>query len=180
MNYEGLEFDKDELSTAMRLYYNDIVEFITQPPFQALFSEMMAIPAKDRPQYVHDIWLNPAALAAQGLHVPDGILIQTSAFGDRRPTLFVVKKYLPEKYHCAWENVNWTFNNDFAENDVPNDPESSWRLPLSVSVQNALIANECDLQAVPADLSALSQELDVTEIVKSEKRRTIRPATTHE
>lgn len=173
MNYEGLDFDQEELSGAMRSYYEDIVEFITQPAFQALFSEMMTLPPKDRPQYVNDIWLNPAALEARGLEAPDGMLIQTSAFGDRRPTLFVVKKYLPEKYHCAWENVNWTFNNDFAEEDVPNDPENSWRLPLSVSVQNALIANECDLQAIPADLTELSQEIDVADIVKSEMRRTI-------
>ncbi len=127
MDYAGLNFDRAELSEAMSIYYNDIIEFITQSGFQKTFAEMMQLPPTERPEFVDRVWLDRQELEARGITVPDGILIQTSAFGDRRPTLFVVKKFLPEKYHVAWENVNWTFNNDFDDADVPYDPKSSWR-----------------------------------------------------
>jgi hypothetical protein len=168
--YEGLNFSRKELSSIMKEYYEDIITFITQPVFQTLFSEMMSLKPNERPAYVNDVWINPTELEKRGLQVPKGILIQTSAFGDRRPTLFVVKKFLPEKYHKAWENVNWTFNNDFQEEDVPSDPENSWRLPLSVSVQNALISNNINLQSVEDDSDMLTQQLFGNEIVKSERQ----------
>lgn len=169
VTYDGLEFDQAELAAAMSANYQDILEFITQPVFQAMFAEMMALPPARRPAYVSDVWLEPLELERRGLHVPEGILIQTSAFGDRRPTLFVVKKFLPEKYHSAWENVNWTFNNDFKDEDVPRDPESSWRMPLTVSVQNALLAGGIDLASVPDESKALTQRLDDPSLVHSER-----------
>ena len=169
MNYEGLDFDREELSRAMSAYYDDIIAFITTDAFQTIFAEMMALPPHQRPAFVQDVWLDEDERSRRGLVVPDGILVQTSAFGDRRPTLFVVKKFLPEKYHVAWENVNWTFNNDFNEEDVPNDPESSWRLPLSVAAQNGLLANNVDLQSVPDYDEAMSQPLDRGDIERSQK-----------
>jgi hypothetical protein len=168
--YEGLDFDRDELSAVMKRNYEDILNFITKPVFQSLFSEMMDLPPTERPKYVYKVWLDPIELKNRGLDVPEGILIQTSAFGDRRPTLFVVKKFLPDKYHRAWENVNWTFNNAFNDEDVPYDPESSWRLPLSVSAQNALIIKDIDLQSMPDYSEKFSQRLDGSDIVNSEKR----------
>lgn len=167
--YDGLDFDRAELSAAMRSYYSDILGFITQPAFQVAFSEMMALDPKERPGFVNDVWLEPEVLKERGMTVPDGILIQTSAFGDRRPTLFVVKKFLPEKFHSAWENVNWTFNNDFDDADVPYDAESSWRFPLSVAAQNALIEKGVDLQSIDDDDEELSQRLDGDNIVKSQR-----------
>lgn len=169
VTYEGLDFDRAELSKVMDEYYGDILDFIDQPAFQETFAEMMNLEPMLRPAFVSEVWLEPQELARRGVDVPDGILIQTSAFGDRRPTLFVVKKFLPEKYHRAWENVNWTFNNEFKEEDVPNDPESSWRMPLAVSVQNALLSGGYDLQQAPDDMTIL-QDLDDPRIVRSEKR----------
>lgn len=168
-NYPGLDFDRAELSKVMEEYYSDILEFILQPAFQQTFAEMMSLEPKVRPTFVSEVWMEPQELERRGLRVPDGVLIQTSAFGDRRPTLFVVKKFLPEKYHRAWENVNWTFNNEFKDEDVPNDLESSWRLPLAVSVQNALMSGGFDLQQAPDEMAIL-QELDGPDIVRSEKR----------
>jgi hypothetical protein len=167
--YEGLDFGMDELSAIIKDYYEDIITFITQPVFIALFSEMMSLPPTKRPAYVHNVWLNTVELENRGLEIPEGILIQTSAFGDRRPTLFVVKKFLPEKYRSAWENVNWTFNNPFKEEDVPFDSESAWRLPLSVSVQNALLANNIDLESIPDESPEWSQPLDGDNMINSEK-----------
>jgi len=169
VKYAGLDFDRAELSQVMNEYYSHILEFILKPAFQETFAEMMSLEPTLRPRFVSDVWLEPQELERRGLRVPDGILIQTSAFGDRRPTLFVVKKLLPEKYHRAWENVNWTFNNEFKDEDVPNDPESSWRLPLAVSVQNALMSGGFDLQQAPAEMAIL-QDLDGPDIVLSERR----------
>ena len=85
----------------------------------------------------------------RGLDVPDGVLIQTSAFGDRRPTLFAVKKFLPKKFHGAWENVNWTFSNEYVDEKVTRDPDASWRPPLPIDLQNQIISSNGDLSAVP-------------------------------
>jgi hypothetical protein len=130
----------------------------------------MNLNPKDRPSFVNEVWLNQEFLKGKGLVIPEGILIQTSAFGDRRPTLFVVKKFLPVKYHRAWENVNWTFNNDFKNEDVPYDSKSAWRLPLSVSVQNAIISNGLDLQSSKYENDIFSQELYDGQMENSEKR----------
>jgi hypothetical protein len=169
-NYDGLDFDREELSSVMRKNYDEIISFITQPSFQSVFAEMMSLNPTKRPIFVDQVLLDSQELKKRGVIVPDGILIQMSAFGDRRPTLFVVKKFLPEKYRKAWENVNYTFNNEFKEEDVPSDPESSWRLPLLVSVQNALISNNIDLQDIENDSVDLVQRLDSNDIINSEKR----------
>ena len=167
-NYSGLDFSREELSEVMKEYYSDIVNFITQPTFQNLFYEMMCLEPKERPEYVNQVWLNKELLIKKGMVFTEDILIQVSAFGDRRPTLFVVKKFLPEKYHKAWENVNWTFNNDFKNEDVPYDAKSAWRLPLKVSVQNAIISKGLDLQDKNFDTETFSQELYDGQVIKSE------------
>ena len=130
---------------------------------------MMALAPEKRPAFVHRVWLDPEERERRGIRHSEGILVQTSAFGDRRPTLFVVKKFLPEKYHVVWENVNWTFNNEFREEEVPTDPDSAWRMPLAVAAQNALIANKIDLQSMPDFSDGMSQRLDGDDIVKSQK-----------
>lgn len=149
--YPSLDFDRDELSRAMREAYDELIEFITRPAFKAIHSELMALATKERPGYVSAVLLNPEELAARGLDVPEGILIQASAFGDRRPTLFAVKKFLPEKFHKAWENVNWTFGNDFNIDDIRKDSANSWRPPLPVSLQNSLMSADKDLESVPVE-----------------------------
>lgn len=87
----------------------------------------------------------------RGLEVPDDILIQASAFGDRRPTLFAVKKFSPRRFHAAWENVNWTFSNDFGLDDIKSEPEDAWRPPLPVALQNSLMRQGADLESVPVE-----------------------------
>ena len=170
MNYDGLEFDRQELRSVMTSYYEDIVNFITSPAFQDIFADMMSLPPSHRPRFVHDVWLDPEVLKSRGLEVPEGMLIQTSAFGDRRPTLFAVKKLLPEKYHVAWENVNWTFNNDFKEESVPSDADNSWRFPLPVATQNTFLEQGIDLQEAPDSSDLFVQRLDTDEYVLSTRK----------
>jgi hypothetical protein len=64
------------------------------------------------------------------------------------PTLFAVKKFLPERYHGAWENVNWSFSNEYADEDVSRDSDVTWRPPLPVSLQNAAISQGIDMESI--------------------------------
>jgi hypothetical protein len=150
-NYPGLDFGRDELSAVMRKTYDEIIGFITTPAFKNFHAELTSLPPKDRPAFVASVILQPEERANRGIVVPDGILIQTSAFGDRRPTLFAVKKFLPLKYHGAWENVNWTFGNEYEGKKVSRAPKHTWRPPLPVALQNAVIAANADLESVPPD-----------------------------
>jgi hypothetical protein len=90
--YAGLAYGRAELATVMRRTYDEIIDFVTTPEFEALMEEMGRLPAVERPRFVVSVLLNDEALKNRGIVVPDGLLIQRSAFGDRRPTLFVVKK----------------------------------------------------------------------------------------
>ncbi|RST13001.1 hypothetical protein E2C00_16670 [Streptomyces sp. WAC05374] len=149
--YPGLDFGREELSAVMRRTYDELIEFVTTPEFQAVHDELMELQESERPEFVQRVLLDPEELRSRGVMVPSGILIQMSAFGDRRPTLYAVKKFLPEKYHRAWENVNLTFNNSYDESAIPSDAEASWRAPLPVALQNELIAQKVDLRVVPSE-----------------------------
>lgn len=150
--YRGLDFGPEELSTAMRQAYDEIIEFVTTPAFKALHRELMRLPRRERPGFVGRVIMQPDELAKRGVLVPEGMLIETSAFGDRRPTLFVVKKYLPLKFHGAWENVNITFDNEYDDDRISRAPEAAWRSPLPVAVQNAALTGDVDLESLPAAL----------------------------
>lgn len=152
-NYPKLEYSRPELAAAMRQTYDELIAFVTQPSFQAVYSELRRLSRAERPAFVSQVLLNPEKLEERGVHVPPGVLIQTSAFGDRRPTLFAVKKFLPVKFHNAWENVNLTFDNEYSDEDISRDPAVVWRKPLPVDLQSALIASNVDLESVP-DLGA--------------------------
>jgi hypothetical protein len=150
--YPGLDFSREELADVMRRTYGEIAAFIATPAFRAVYDELLSLPAAERTAFVSDVLLRPEALAERGVVVPEGILIQASAFGDRRPTLFAVKKFLPTKYHDAWENVNWTFDNKFEDHEVTRDPDEAWRPPLPVALQNALMERGVDLEEAPVEL----------------------------
>lgn len=150
-NYEGLDFGRAELARAMRKTYDDIIAFVTTPEFRNFYEEMMSLNPAQRPGFISRVLFRPEELSKRGIVVPEGILIQTSAFGDRRPTLFAVKKMMPTKYQSVWENMNLTFNNEFKDEDVSRSIENAWRPPLPVAVQNQLLARGEDLESLPAD-----------------------------
>jgi hypothetical protein len=148
-NYRDLDFGPEELSSVMRETYDELIEFVTTPGFRAMHRELMSLPPPERPAFVGRIIMQPFELGRRGIQVPEGILIETSAFGDRRPTLFVVKKYLPARYRGAWENVNITFDSEYEDAKVSRDPMDAWRPPLPVALQNAALAGDIDLEALP-------------------------------
>ncbi|MBB4212552.1 hypothetical protein EV659_11226 [Rhodothalassium salexigens DSM 2132] len=147
--YDNLGFTRAELAAAMRATYAELIAFVTQPAFVAIYNDLWSRDAADRPRFVNEVIVNRAELERRGVDIPEGILVQTSAFGDRRPTLFAVKKFLPDRFHDAWENVNLTFDNEYDDAAVSRDPEMAWRRPLPVSIQNTLLAEAADLDAYP-------------------------------
>jgi|SRR5271157_384378 len=150
MLYENLSYGRDELAQAMRATYDDLIDFVTTQEFKAVMKEFRDLPSHERPAFVLSVLLDKEELDRRGVHAPDGILIQRSAFGDRRPTLFCVKKYLPERYRDVWQNVNLTFDNEFADESVSRAPEVAWRPPLPIDLQAQVMAAGRDLEDVPS------------------------------
>jgi hypothetical protein len=146
--YDCLAYDRAELAAAMRRTYDEIIDFVMTPAFRSVIEEFDTLEPAERPPFVLDVLLNPAELERRGVVVPEGMLIQRSAFGDRRPTLFVVKKYLPQPFTDVWQNVNITFDNAFADEAVSRDPATCWRPPLPVELQAAAMAMGRDLETI--------------------------------
>lgn len=147
--YPGLSFTRTELAAAMRTTYDELIAFVSQPAFRRVFEELRSLPPSKRPAFVSSVLVNRPELERRGVDIPDGILVQTSAFGDRRPNLFAVKKFLPERFHVAWENVNLTFDNEHEDGEVSRDPAMAWRKPLPVALQSQLIAANARLDDCP-------------------------------
>lgn len=146
--YEHLSYSQPELAAAMRETYNELIEFVTTPAFKAVMAEFGELNSTERPAFVMSVLLNKEELARRGVIAPEGLLIQRSAFGDRRPTLFCVKKFLPEKYKDVWQNVNLTFDNLFPDDSVARTPEIAWRAPLPVDLQATAMAEGKGLEEV--------------------------------
>ena len=134
---------QQELYEVCRTSYNELIEFVSSEPFQNVYSELMSLPPKDRPQFVVDVLLDDDQLRKRGVNRPPQLLIQRSAFGDRRPTLFCVKKWLPSHLHEYWENVNVTFDNEFEPDTIPKD-STAWRPPLPVQLQHHILSGDID------------------------------------
>ncbi|MBV8881592.1 MAG: hypothetical protein JO332_16670, partial [Planctomycetaceae bacterium] len=112
---------RDEIRAALRSAYKDLVEFASTDAFQKLLAELYSLPETARPSFVNEVVLNPTLLRERGVVPPAGILIQRSSFGDRRPTLFCLKKYVPERLRTLWQNANLTFDNLVTDDSVPRD-----------------------------------------------------------
>jgi hypothetical protein len=138
--YDFLTYSQPDLKAVMREYYDKIIDFVTTDAFKELMLEMSALSPYERPKFVADVLINKDELKSRGVLVPDGILIQRSAFGDRRPTLFAVKHFLPDGYSDVWQNVNITFDNEYLDSNVSRDRETCWREPINPADQACLMA----------------------------------------
>jgi hypothetical protein len=136
-----------QIRGALSAAYHELIEFATTTAFQSLLTEMYELPATERPHFVNQVVLNQTAMQKRGIVPPSGIYIQRSSFGDRRPTLFCIKKFIPEEFQSHWQNANITFDNLTNVDDVPRDARA-WRPPLPFDVQQGLVTgalNEDDL-----------------------------------
>lgn len=142
-NDQKATLTRDDLQEKMWEYYMDLVDFFFTDEFQAVYEEMNSLPETERPQYINDVLLNEEVLKERGIDVPEEILIQRSSFGDRRPTLFCLKKYLPEEYQdlFVWQNVNLTFDNDHESWPIA-DGENAWNKPINVDLQDWIHSGE--------------------------------------
>jgi hypothetical protein len=144
------DFTTAELIAAMRAGYDSLIEFVTSAPFRRVYGELRSLDEVQREVYVRTVMLNREQLRNRGVVVPEGILIQRSAFGDRRPTLFCVKTYLPRRFHSAWENVNLTFDRDYSDSAVSRAPEDCWRRPVRPDIQALLLAAGLSPEEIPS------------------------------
>ena len=144
------DFTSEELTQAMQSNYDDLLAFFYSDDFQRVHQYMQDMTAQARAAFVRDVLINPEKLKEEfGIVVPDGIMIQRSAFGDRRPTVYCLKKWLPEKYHVVWENTNLTFDEIFDDQSVSRDASSSWRAPVRPDVQAIFVAAGYPLDDLP-------------------------------
>jgi hypothetical protein len=123
-----------QMRDAMRRGYADLIAFAQTEGFQRLVMELFARPHYERPSFVKAVVLNPSELAKRDISVPEGILIQRSSFGDRRPTLFCIKKFLPKHLQIPWQNVNLTVDDIYDDDAVPRD-RRAWRSALHFDMQ---------------------------------------------
>ena len=121
----------------MQNAYDSLIDFVTADAFKSLMEDLGALHPIHRPKFVFDLLPSDKDLAARGIKRPENILIQRSAFGDPRPTIFVVKRFLPDEFSNVWQNVNITFDNQFIDSTVKRDPDISWRKHLPVADQAA-------------------------------------------
>ena len=136
-------FCKETLLSAMKSGYRELLDFACKPEFQALLDELYSLAPHERIAFVNSVVLEPKQMAERGLEPPLGILIQRSSFGDRRPTLFCIKKYIDERLQTHWQNVNITFDNLYEDADIPRD-HAAWRRPLPFELQQALVAKHIE------------------------------------
>jgi hypothetical protein len=99
--------DSFQLGEHVRLATSEIAEFVFTEEFRSLVSELYSKPVSKRHDFVRDVVINKNELAKRGISVPEGMIVQRSAFADERATLFCVTKYLPD----AKRKVTITFDN---------------------------------------------------------------------
>ena len=150
LDFDQLGFTREELRAAMRSNYDDLLEFFYSDAFQEVYASMKAMSAEDRNRFVKEVLIDPDRLREEtGIEIPEGVLIQRSAFGDRRPTVFCLKKFLPERFHRVWENTNLTFDETYEDESVSRVPQVAWRAPIRPDVQAIFMSIGYPLDEVP-------------------------------
>lgn len=98
-----------DVADAIKTAVEEISAFVLTSPFQTILDELYSIENEDqRHEFVLDVLLRPERLLERGVRVPEEITIQRSQFGDARPTLFCIAKYLP--FDGPWKKVTITFD----------------------------------------------------------------------
>lgn len=137
MTYEAAALRRAQ--EAMREGYDRLIAFAGTPEFQALVQELFALPKRERPGFVKRVVLSDRERRKRGLRTPEGVMFQRSSFGDRRPTLFCIKTWLPKGLAVPWQNVNVTVDDVYDDGDVPRDGRA-WRVALDFDQQAEMLA----------------------------------------
>ena len=148
--WDDLGFSRDELRKAMRSTYDDLLEFFYSPEFQNIWLELRSMSTYARHEFVREVLTKPNILEQEyRLRAPEGILIQRSSFGDSRPTVFCLKKFLPERFHLVWENVNLTFDELYDFDERSREPDVAWRAPIRPDIQSILMGAGLPVDEIP-------------------------------
>jgi hypothetical protein len=106
MDSNQIDFEHHTINTSLKR----IGKFVQSKPFRSLLDELYSEPKERRQEFVDEVLLNDSELDKRGVHVPEGVVIQRSAFKDKRPTLFCVTENMPRK--SLWEKTTFTFDNE--------------------------------------------------------------------
>jgi hypothetical protein len=108
----ALDINADELKKEIVETLSEIRSFVQTDRFQSLLNELRSIHRQSlRREFVRDVVIDEEELANRGILVPEGLIIQRSAFRDGRPTLFCVTKLLKNE---KWK-VTITYDDDVNE-----------------------------------------------------------------
>ncbi len=152
--------DIARLHSECTLGSDEIIQFVTTPEFNSVYNELMDLSIFDRPKFVVNVLLNDIELQNRGVNTPKNLFIMRTSFGDRRPTLFCIKKWLPRNLHIFWENVTITFDNDSEEK--VSDDASAWRSPVPVAIQHEYLSGSLTKEEVDEVVNALDLMSDLT------------------
>jgi len=152
--------DIARLHSECTLGYDEIIQFVTTPEFNSVYNELMDLSIFDRPKFVVNVLLNDIELQNRGVNKPNNLFIMRTSFGDRRPTLFCIKKWLSRNLDIFWENVTITFDNDSEEK--VSDDASAWRSPVPVAIQHEYLSGRLTKEEVDEVVNALDLMADLT------------------
>lgn len=142
-----LEPLRADIQTAMRAGYDKLISVVETTAFQNVLVELFGLPRKMRPDFVRSVLLTEIGRISRDINLPQDVLLVRSSFGDRRPTLFCLKIYLPQHLWYPWQNVNITFDEFYSDDDIPRD-DRAWRVGLGFDQQAGLIAAGINYRAL--------------------------------
>jgi len=140
--------------------YEEIIQFVKSPEFNSIYKELMGLSSHDQPEFVVNVLLNDMELQNRGVNRPNNLFIMRTAFGDERPTLFCVKKWLSRDLNIFWENVNINFVNKSEKKIL--DKTIALRSPIPVAIQHEYLSGKLTKKEVEEVLNVLDQMADLT------------------
>lgn len=110
-----MTLNAQELRTEVETSIMEIARFVETEEFQDLLVELWHTPREERQDFVKNVILNEEEREKRGIEVPPRMVIQRSAFGDQRPTLFCVSKMLSD----GKRKTTITFDNEGLKEPPP-------------------------------------------------------------
>lgn len=107
-NSELPPLTREAVQREARAGLEEIRDFITTDEFISVLGELYDQEPQNRDEFVRTILLDPGLLGRRGITAPEGIKIQRSQFGGRRPTIFCVTKLMSD----GVRKVTYTFDNE--------------------------------------------------------------------
>ena len=160
LNSNPTSADITRLHDESKQGYDEIIQFVTTPEFNSIYNELMDLSIFEQPKFVVNVLLNDIELQNRGVNRPQNLFIMRTAFGDKRSTLFCVKKWLSRDLNVVWENVNIIFDTNSKE-EVSNGT-STFRSPVPVAIQHEYLSGRLEKEEVDEVVNVLDLMADLT------------------